>query len=276
VLVGLLFLWRALRVKATLLFVYVGIFYAINVFFSQPFARYMLPLVPVLALIAALGWESLEGGIWSRSWIKKILLACVLIEMFIPVSYGNYLFTQKDTRTECLEWIHKNVREGSTIVVDNRFYAPQLSSTKRQILRKYDLLGEGPKREAKAKRLDLELEVVKEKKAYEVYTLVPEERLEKKPIFLFSGPFVKADMKALRKIGADYVVVNTSERDMRLLDFYEELSQRLEPTVSFSPYKDSSQRMPLDSLSSTAAPHRRDDLLSRNRLGPHLEVYKIR
>jgi hypothetical protein len=268
-------LWKARRREAALITGAALWFYIVNAKFSQPFARYMLPVIPVLSLLAGAGWEWASEKLARHKLEKGALLTLVAASLAAPSVYLDGLFLRKDTRTECLEWFHKNARPGAVVVVDNRFYAPRLAQTAGQIREKYTYLKDGPGDAVRRKRLDLALEAAKGQRAYQVYTLSARGEEGEIP-FLFLKPFVRTEWSELKRVGAEYLVLNHSDVDPGIHEFKRRIAEELEAPVVFSPYRDPSQKRTKDPHGSTAAPHSLGELFSRTRPGPYLEVYKIK
>ena len=252
------------------------IYYLINVKFSQPFPRYMLPLVPLLAVAAAAAWSKIETDFFRTSLLRKTVLGVFTLSMLVPSVYGDILFLKKDTRTECLEWAQRNISPGAVVVTANRFFSPPLLQTPAQVSQKYALLGRTEKDAVRKKRLDLSLLALQGKPTYNVYFLSLGKARGVSPSFLFLEPRVQADPGALEEIGADYLILNYSERTPEALELKKSMSARLELAAHFSPYWDPSKKEPTDPYASTAAPHLPGELFSRKCLGPYLEVYKIK
>lgn len=246
-------------------------YYAVNVYYGQSFARYMMPLLPILALWAGSALASLENAPGRR----RALLFLVLLEMLPATLYTDFLFLQPDTRTLCREWVEKNIEPGAAIAVDNRFFAPHLKQTPKQVSRKRDWIGEGPKSAVRRMRLDLELRALEGKKSYEIHMLRPE-GVALKPQFLFAGPFLETTPAALEQAGIRYLVLNDSDSPREAKALREALGDRVERLAVFSPYRDKQKIKNDDLFASTAAPHLAPELYSRKRLGPYLEVYRIK
>ncbi len=249
------------------------IYYAVNVVFSQPFARYMMPVFPMLCLFAAFGFEWISEYFKSRPGARMAVHAAVILSLISPTLYVDYLFLQKDTRDPCLEWIEKNVPPGETIVVDNRYYAPHLRETVQQIKEKYSLLNDSNKIEKK--RLDLLQKAQQEMKTYRVFTL-SQGKIQEDNAFLFQRPFVGMNLEALRKIGAKYLILNYSEYQPRIQAFKKSIEPHLELKAVFEPYRNLLRKLMPDPYSATSVPDSQADLFSRRQLGPYLEVYEVK
>ena len=246
------------------------LYYLVNVFFSQSFARYMMPLVPVLCVTAAFAVERILKNGRNRP-VKYAFLALMLLEMLVPTVYSDYLFTTEDTRTECLRWFDENAAGGSGVAVDNRFFGPRLTQSAEQIREKYASFPEGEPPDARKKRLDLQQKAIEKKKTYRVFVLFEGDKEDPRS-FMFLRPFVRASREEFESKGIRYLVLNYSE----IHPGYHALKSvpGWELKTSFSPFWDPSKKEVSDKDASTAAPHLLPDLLSRRRLGPYLEVYE--
>ncbi len=269
---GLLLMARSRPAEAAVTAAMIGLYYAVNIHFSQPFARYMLPLMPLLAVaagIAAAEFLRLSGRV---SGLIGVGLVCA--ELLMPSLYSDILFCGTDTRTACRRWFEGAVPAGTVVAVDNRFFAPHLLPTLGQI----DDKTAGPGSElsaAQKKRLESMRDAVKGERTYETYLLaLPEE--ERNRSFLFQRPMVGLSADDLRRIGTGYVIVNYADPDETKHRFIDSIRGELELVRSFSPYRDQSQRTAVDRHSTTAAPHLKTDLFSRKSLGPYLEIYRVK
>ena len=87
---------------------------------------------------------------------------------------------------------------------------------------------------------------------------------------------MKADWNELKKIRADYLVIHYSDAMEAAQRFKDSIKDHLELQATFSPYRDPTQKLAIDKYSFTVAPHLVKDLMSRERLGPYLEIYKLK
>lgn len=250
-------------------------YFTANVYFSQTFARYMLPLAPFAALWAAEGWLRLSRRFKLGPRTALFVLAAALVELVSASVYGDALLLQKDTRTLAKEWVEREVPAGSVIAVDNRFFAPALRQTRAQLEEKYRWLGQGPKDPVRKLRLDLEREAEEQGPAYSVYVLKPEGREEQTPKFLFDGPYAAATPNALKALGVQYLILNFTDFEPRTHALLETMPA-LEKVAYFGPYWRPSRKRPFDPHGSTGVPHLSDEIFARRRLGPALKVYKVR
>lgn len=247
-------------------------YYIVSSFFSQHFARYILPLTPILALLAAGGWERVSH--FLRDPIRKTLTFAIALTLLVPTVAMDRLFLQEDTRTLCLQWFERAVPSGSVVVCGNRFFSPHLLQTKEQLLSKRSLLGNDPQDAVKKRKLDIEQQTLEGRKTYNVYTLKTSKAFD--PQFMGMRPFVEADWNEIRKIGAQYLVLDQGYPSEAVKRFKEMNGNAMEKVASFSPYVDPEKRISVDPYDSTAASHMSEEIFSRVRLGPYLEVYKIK
>lgn len=256
--------------------VYALSYYGVNICFSQHFARYMMPLVPVVCLMAGAGVDVLASK--GRKGIVALALSVVLIESAVPALYGSYLFGAQDTRTQCLDWFERNVPPGSVVALDNKALGPRLTPTRAQLssLRE-GLSGDSAHDAVRARRLDIwERSIPIDAKRYAAFVLVPPEQVIRAKRFLSEQAVIAADPGAMQEVGVAYLVVNDMDRDPAVDRLLRSLSNRIERVAVFSPYRDARRVSPVDRISTTAAPHLAADVLSRERLGPYLEVYRVK
>jgi hypothetical protein len=92
-------------------------------------SRYLVPLLPVIIVVAARAVVWLADRLAEHSTIQRsaLLVGIVLLILIQPVSSAmrhNYLLGQTDTRTLAKKWIEENIPEGAKIAVDWRYHAP--------------------------------------------------------------------------------------------------------------------------------------------------------
>jgi hypothetical protein len=271
--VGVLGLKRIKASYARAGLIFISFYFAVSVLFSQPYARYMLPLMPVLAILSALGLEKIEKFLGGRR-IASLFVCLLFLELSVPTLYGDFLFTRKDTRTQCKEWFAKNIPADTVIALDHRFFGPHLNPNKDQIRDKYNALSGSEKDAVKKQRLDHLLKAAEGRIGYQTY-LVASDPAATRSEFLFSGPYVKPTNEDLARVGAQYLVVHYFDPAGDPQKILQALAGRLELARSFSPYWDGSRRMSWDPQASTGAPHLPCELLTRRSLGPYIEVYRL-
>ncbi len=257
------------RPKTAVIFLGVFVYYAVNTAFSQPFARYMMPLLPFLCLFAA------EGiSFWKQKGVGAALGAVLALNLVSPTLYFDRLLATRDTRTEALAWFEAHVPEKSVVVLDNVFFGPRLTQTREQIEEKYGYLGASGRGSAREKRLDLTMKTLEGKKTYKVYYAQAPEQ-DPSAAFLFGRPLVKPDAENLRAIGAEYVVLNYADPSPELRA-WKASDNGFELAASFNPYHRPTTVSHGELEGLTGPPDSRRDLFSRKTLGPYLEIYKVK
>ncbi len=107
--------------------------------------KYLLPIMPFLALLAALFAVALVSRtVKSESKSNWALLAVALCLIAGPLAravHNGYLLSQKDTRTQAKEWIEENVPAGTAIAVDGgnfdlAKFSPPLEDSPESVARK--------------------------------------------------------------------------------------------------------------------------------------------
>ena len=270
------------RPTAAVTLCFIGVYYLINTWAGQPFARYIVPIVPALCFLAGAGWDTLANRLFRTRWLRRAVVILLAADLLAPSVYADALFLKKDTLTLSREWIEAHLPEDTVIVLDSRFYGPPLPQTASLIHAKQEELALRARQEqfmapdaVRSMRLSLMDRALRGQKRYQTYLLnwEGENGLQD---FLMSKPVVRPDLRELDRIGADYLILSYSERLSDTGDIREALGGRLDPVASFSPYWQGHLRRSLDPHYSTAAPHLPLELYRRNRLGPYLEVYRIR
>ncbi|EHN08850.1 Tetratricopeptide TPR_2 repeat protein [Patulibacter medicamentivorans] len=125
--VGGLRLLKAERWQALLLIPAPLLFFAYVGSQGRYFARYGMPVYPILALLAA------AGGVWLGSWLLRRLnvrgaglrlglgvaaAVVVVAQGLIWTVHNDVVLSREDTRSVARDWMVKNVPAGSTIVVE--------------------------------------------------------------------------------------------------------------------------------------------------------------
>lgn len=245
-------------------------YYGVSMFFAQHFARYMIPLTPFLVLLAGAGFERVRQSV-TRTWCTVALVA-VLLTLTVPTFYSDYLFTREDTRTQALRWFEENVPAGSVIVRDNVFFSPRLLQTAGQIEDKIHALSADQSVKMKKLATERDISALSPKKAYKVYLLWRPKDPE--PLTSVSKPIVHPDWSDLRKVGAEYLVFNDKDSPHEYRTLIQ--PENLERVAVFTPYRNPDMVRLYDLYDSTGAPHLLSEAVVRARLGPRLQVYRVR
>jgi hypothetical protein len=99
---------------------------------SSAFARYLIPVLPFLAYLAAEGtdvllqWLSIIQVIWIRHTTSGLLVVALILLPLLSVIRLDWLWTQTDTRTLAKAWIEANIPAGSKIA--EQWHGPALST----------------------------------------------------------------------------------------------------------------------------------------------------
>lgn len=141
------------KASALFLLMAIGAYFVLISLFKTYFARYALPLVPILAVFA--GYcisQALVSIPTSKSNLIRftgaaLMVACLLPPLISTVRH-DHLVTQTDTRTLAKVWIEENLPQGARIAVDWPVHGPPLSSpddSEPNSLRTYDVMTVGGK-----------------------------------------------------------------------------------------------------------------------------------
>jgi hypothetical protein len=207
------------------------------------FARFMLPAVPVLVLLAAEALVWLTDRLPGPDRVRDAALAgAIAVLLVIPVANTlrfDWLLAQPDTRDVAQEWIEANVPEGAKVLVHSN--GPELAG------------GDRPAPGAE-RQFDL--------------TTMGTTGLSKEPLQSYVDE------------GYEYLVLSSHSYDRRLLDaekdaarhaFYEELGRKLELVTEFRPH--AGDEGPPFIFAQIYGPA--TDLWSLERPGPTIKVYRI-
>ncbi len=248
-------------------------YYLVLCFKSQSFARYALPIVPFVCFFAADGLITIssQGG-----WKKALPLTCVLVMMpsLYKVILSDDLFLRGDVRTEAKQWVNNEIPAHAKIALDENFFMPQLKMDLRQLLEKRQeiLGGERHYSSIQKKRLDILIDQAQKEgdHSYELYFLKQNSFGQN---FLFSTPSVPLDLSYLKKIGIQFLILTKTEKENA--NFYKLVRESGSLVKRFTPYKDISMEWPIDRLALTGGPFLLEDLISRNKNGEVVEIYRL-
>ncbi|MDO8585867.1 MAG: glycosyltransferase family 39 protein [Armatimonadota bacterium] len=139
-LAGLCVIARQRRRESWFLLAFALVYFATISLSPVRFARYVIPLTPVLAITAAAaivnGFDSIARLRWGRLRARQTLLVSWLVvcvgALYYTLSYSmalDRLFDDKDPRFESVAWIKAHVPKGSAIALPTRpwFYSPAFS-----------------------------------------------------------------------------------------------------------------------------------------------------
>lgn len=254
------------------------LFYLHLVIKSQRFSRYVLPLIPFLAMTAAF---FVFGFLLpkTKTKLQKIVIVLLSIVLLIPTTAksvkANLLFSGDDTRITSAEWIEKNIPINTKIAVDHTSFRPTIFQSKEQLLDKYAIVdSQRGLKKTKAKKLDFLVKAVGNKKTYKVYFLTYKD--EERGQFLSTVPAIAYNINALKAEGISYVVINYNTYNREKEDFLKNLHNSADIIIEFSPYYDKKIRPRYDRVDATYMAVGSKELFSRRIMGPCLVIYKIR
>jgi 4-amino-4-deoxy-L-arabinose transferase-like glycosyltransferase len=112
--VGVLWAVRRRTFGDILLLAYILPYFALAATSSVYFGRYIIPILPLLGLLAArFAWDVLPRG-RRIAWVA-VVVALLLIQPVERIVRYNFLLTQTDTRTLAQRWIDSNIPKGTKI-----------------------------------------------------------------------------------------------------------------------------------------------------------------
>lgn len=265
------------RLKNIFLIIFPTIFYLHLVFFSQPFSRYVLPLIPFFAVWSAYFiFEYLSAKV--NKTVFKIITVIIFFLIFTPLIIksvkANVLFTSVDTRILASEWIKTHIRQNAKIAVDHTFFRPAIFQNREQLMEKHKIIvKEKALAKMKRRKIQFMLDAFEENTGYYIYFL--SSNPESQGQFMHTMPSFPFDLGVLQAKGVEFVVINYANRKTDTQDFYEQLKSNGKLIMSFSPYKDGRIRMTYDSIATTCMPVLSKELFTRSKSGPALEIYQI-
>lgn len=275
-LIGLFSSIFSLSRKLIILISFPLVFYLINANFSQPHARYVLPLIPFMLILAARLIESaiLRKGVSTLR--VKILIASVSIAVIMPSGiksvYSDYLFHRKDTRTLAKEWIEDEIPYGSRIALDHSFFSPRLNHDREQLEEKLKYVLQKQLGTAKENKIRLLMTLNDVRPHYSLYFLNDHGNSK---TFLFAQPFLPFRFNELVGSGVQYVIVSNEKLSGSNVPFYSELKRKGEVVAKFTPYRDKTRDSPVENVTRTAGPLKSKEVYARVRNGEIITIYSI-
>jgi len=260
-------------VKKYILSSFIFGYYIVLCFFSQPYDRYVLPLIPFLCFFAADFLLALRSKCKLSSIFYFFLIALTVLPSIVKVYLSDYLFIRKDVRTIAKEWVEQTLPAGAKVALDNSFYAPRLKLSVDQLKQKEHEISAAFHIGAERKRIEVLLNSAQAKNVprYSLYFL--KDRPDLKP-FIFSTPTVLYNVNYLKQNGIEYIVTCRLRSDFNQ-QFYSDLEKRAKLLVTFSPYKDSLREWPIDSMPLTGGPLLWSELIARKANGQIIKIYEL-
>ena len=122
-LIGMVFIGRRWGKSDRLLLAWVVPFFLVIGLNRVKTVRYILPLIPFLAVCGAAWLGALARSSWQRqrSWLSPIVLGVVIgASLFYAIAFAR-LYGQRDSRLQASDWLYQHAPAGSTIVVEDEF-----------------------------------------------------------------------------------------------------------------------------------------------------------
>lgn len=243
--------------------------------FSQPYERYVMPVVPFLCLFAGVAVDGVSNAVKTSKGRIVVVTALVLAagaEPLFKSVYLDRLLLERDTRQEARRWVLENVPSGASIVVQHAFFSPKIEQTVDQVTGKAARITDrDPHRAEKEKKLDYILRAQEGAKTYSVHYLA--EHMSSDAPFMTWSPMIEPSMEALRREGARYFIRYRQSTESAF--FENELLPKARLMAAFSPYNDPAKKFTEDEWANTGLPFRSRELFSRDRPGPYLEIYEL-
>lgn len=254
-------------------------YYLAIVLWGQYYDRYILPLVPFLALFAA---DSIARFYEKRAQSKRfaqitfILVALAAVPPLVKSVLSSWLFLQTDTRTEAKLWVESHLPAGSRIAFNVPFYAPRLGWSNDKLSEIKQRASEQPHFSAAQMR---RLDIIQKRNAalkipgFELYQLV--QSPEDENAFLLGPKPLDYTAASLLSSGIDFLVVSRHPEDTKLQALFTDLAPQPERLARFSPYRSASIETAVDPIAMTGGPFLWRDLIARRAPGPVIEVYAV-
>ena len=121
------------------------VFYIVLVYKSQHFSRYVLPLVPFLAIGASYLIFEYLYGLFKFPLVRKLIIfisICWLIPTGAKSIKADMLFSSEDTRVVAADWIKENLPRGTKIACDSTNFRPAIRQPYSQLTQKEEFLKE--------------------------------------------------------------------------------------------------------------------------------------
>ena len=259
-----------------ILIFFIVVYFLLLVFKSQPYDRYVLPLIPFFLFFAADGLSLAAVRIFPERWEKKGLALLGILFALPPLGkslLSDHLFLQKDVRDVAKEWVETTIAPGSKLALEWEFFMPRLRFTRKQLEEKLEMIPKAPYfSKAQERRIQFLLaDPVPQR--YSLYFLSEPSEGER---FLFGTPAVPFKLSELKRRGIEYVFVARVQEEHVHSEFYKELREKAEPVKRFSPYRNPEREYPFDRQPLTGGPFLWKELISRERNGQPIEVYRLR
>ncbi len=249
-------------------------YYVILWQWGQPYARYVLPLLPPLFIFAS---DVVVQVARSLPVPRHLAAGFLMFALGLPTAAHSVLFDyvmmQPDVRGLAKDWVENNIPAGSKIALDSTFYMPRLIMAADQIREKERTLSAAFHAEIKKRKLNYILQLSQTRPSYYLYEL-SDDKLPEGENFLLTKPRLPFDLEALKLAGIDYVItVRLREVDLHQ-PFYDELDGKARPLLFLNPYRGNKRQWPY-THPLTGGPFLFQDMVERERNGQPLKIFAL-
>ena len=278
-------IWRFLKEdkhwSQIILLVGTALWYGVNIFFSQKYMRYTIPLLPCIYIFAALGLQTLFD---YRSRLFKVTAVTLVLILFglqtAKTLKADYLSCQSDNRDMARIWIEKNLPQEAVVAVPD--WGPPLVQSEKQL------------RERMKKWEELQvINIRKEKEQINLYknkkllTLQKKAQVAPKTFYLYllygkpSPPLVSKpeiilyDWREIRKHRVEYLVLDWSFPEEFGPNFLEEVNSKTRLLKLVSPYRNNKNSGRYDPHENTAGSLENREVWYRLRYGDIIGIYRV-
>lgn len=110
----------------TVLFLPFLIYFFAICFLDTPFSRHLLPLVPVLCLIAAHGLSTVVEKLLKKEYFKTVTAMCLLLIVYqATYNYSIQYYFDNDPRFKAKRWAQKHIPNNAPIGASRYNYLPE-------------------------------------------------------------------------------------------------------------------------------------------------------
>lgn len=261
---------RLRNYKLSLLLFTIG-YYGVLAAAGQPYPRYVLPLLPGILFFAS---DALV--VISKDGRRRFVLAAglVLLSAF-PLTKSilwDQLMSRQDTRDLAKKWIEETLPQETALALDWEFYMPRLNFSQVQLEeKKASLAATHPFADVQQRRLESLETRSQSEPAYRLHFLVP--RPDEQERFFMATPVLPYTLEALTESQINYVLLLPANHALAPA-FYQAVREKARLIRTWSPYKDG-RLEPLDTVAMTGGPFTWAEIISRQRNGHAIEIYRL-
>jgi hypothetical protein len=228
------------------------------------FMRYMIPMVPLLCLLAA-GIVGQGSRRWRGGWVALLALVLAWPSMARTWQHG-LLLARQDTRLLAAEWIEANVPTGSVVAISGSEYGyPRLNPSRSWLGQRLDDVQQAGLAGARLKRM-LRLDGYPPEPNYYLISLRPPGDIRLQSVVSPAGIGRLVDQ------GVGWVVIQEHPLDAVQTAFEVELRSIAAPVVSFIGLAET-RRAVFDPIDMYYLPV--DGFSGVLRPGPNLRIYRL-